>query len=178
MYSAGRQGDPQFLNTPVAADTVPGFLADFGAMAAILLRNQTGRGQHVDIAMYDSMVLFNNFAVGNALLTGERLPTRGKLPTSAPYDAYKAKDGYFVIAAAGEPIWQRFCQAIGREDLMSHPELKDGPSRAKNEEAILRPLIEEWARDKTVEETYRFLMDKGVLQLQCRMKWTFSAVPI
>jgi crotonobetainyl-CoA:carnitine CoA-transferase CaiB-like acyl-CoA transferase len=162
MYRAGREDDPPLLNTAIVADTVPGFLAAFGALAAIVMRNQTGQGQHVDIAMYDSMVLLNNFALCNASLTGERVPKRGKLPVSAPYGAYKAKDDYFVIGVAGEHMWQRFCQAIGREDLISWPELEDGATRSRNDDTVLRPIIEEWAKDRTVQEASHFLMGKGV----------------
>jgi CoA:oxalate CoA-transferase len=162
MYRAGRDEDPPLLNTAVVADTVPGLLAAFGALSAIIMRNHTGQGQHVDISMYDSMAFLNNLAIANAALTGERMPSRGKLPTSAPYGAYKAKDGYFAIGVAGEKIWQRFCQAIGREDLLSRPELKSGATRSRNDDTVLRPIIEAWAQDKTVQEAYRFLMDKGV----------------
>lgn len=162
MYRAGGENDPPLLNTAVVADTVPGFLAAFGALSAIIMRNQTGKGQHVDIAMYDNMVLFNNFALNNASLTGQKVPDRGKLPTSAPYGAYMARDGYFVIAVAGETIWQRFCQAIGREDLISHPLLRDGATRSRNGDIVLRPIIESWAGQLTVQEASRFLMSKGV----------------
>ena len=59
-------------------------------------------------------------------------------------------------------MWQRFCQAIGRQDLLSRPELANGAARSQNDDTMLRPAIEAWAQDKTVEEAYRYLMGQGV----------------
>ena len=161
-YTAGRDEDPPLLSNAVPADTVPSFLAAFGALAALRMRDQTGQGQHVDTAMYDSMVLLNNHTVTYASLFGEKWPKRGKFISSAPGDAYKASDGYFIVGVVGEPMWKRFCQTIGREDLIDLPELKDGNSRSKNEEAILTPIISEWAKNRTVEESCRLFMENDV----------------
>lgn len=160
MYTAGGEADPPIYNVSLLADTVPAMLAAFGILTAIIHRNRTGLGQHVDISMYDCMVFLNNYRVIIASLTGTNVPR--KLLSSSPLGAFKAKDGYFAIAVVGELIWQRFCKAIGREDLVTLPELKDGDRRAQNEEKSLWPVIEEWAASKSVEEVCRILRDSGV----------------
>jgi len=160
MYSMGRETDPPWYNSTIIADTVPSMLAAFGVLLALRQRDRTGEGQHVDISMYDAMVFLNNYRITCASISGARLPR--KPATSAPMGAYRAKDGYFALAVAGEPIWQRFCKAIGRPDLITHPELRDGVARARNEETILRPVVEGWARDKSVAEVCRIFREHDI----------------
>lgn len=160
MYTSGEDETPPIYNVSILADTVPGMLAAYGIMVALFHRNLTGQGQHVDISMYDSMVFLNNYRVICAALTGSRVPRN--LVTSAPLGAYKARDGYFALAVAGEPIWRRLCKVMGREDLLSAPEMRDGQTRARHEKTMLRPLIEEWAQDKSVAEVCSALREQGV----------------
>ena len=161
MYSAGDKGRPPAYSTAVLADTVPSILAAYGALLALQMRERTGLGQHVDMSMYDGMVFLMNYGVAYYAITGSE-PPRGEVPTSAPMGAYRARDGYLVLGVGGEPMWQRFCQVLGREDLLHHPQLSNGFERARNNEEVLRPIIEGWLADKTVSEAYRFLMERGV----------------
>jgi formyl-CoA transferase len=151
MFASGKEGDPPLLSASAVADTVPSITAAFAALVALQMRQRTGVGQHVDVSMYDSMVALNNLAINLYLFAGARMP-RGRLITSAPFGPFKAKDGYVVIAAGGEKIWQRFCQAIGREDLVGRPGLRNGFERAHSLETVLRPIIEGWMADKTRQE--------------------------
>ncbi|MFQ5827406.1 MAG: CaiB/BaiF CoA transferase family protein, partial [Dehalococcoidia bacterium] len=161
MFASGKEGDPPLLSASAVADTVPSITAAFAALVALQMRQRTGLGQHVDVSMYDSMVALNNLAINLYLFADAKMP-RGRLITSAPFGPFKAKDGYVVIAAGGERIWQRFCQAIGREDLVGRPELRNGHERALNLETILRPIIEDWAADKTRQEVCNRLLEHEV----------------
>lgn len=161
MFAAGKEGDPPLLSASAVADTVPSITAAFAALVALQMRQRTGLGQHVDVSMYDSMVALNNLAINLYLFADAKMP-RGRLITSAPFGPFKAKDGYVVIAAGGERIWQRFCQAIGREDLVGRPELRNGHERALNLETILRPIIEDWTADKTRQEVCHRLLEHEV----------------
>jgi len=91
----------------------------FAILAAPRFRNITGEGQHVAVAMYDSMVyMYREIAIYEC--TGEVPGPSGiGVPLIAPY-AFEAKDGLVIITAASQTIWERFCRAIG-EDLVNHP---------------------------------------------------------
>ena len=161
MFATGNEEQPPLYNTSVMADTVPSIMGAYSALVALQMRHRTGLGQHVDVAMYDNMVALNNLAISLYLLAGVKLP-RGRLASSAPFGPFKAQDGYVVLAVAGEKMWLRFCQAIGREDLVSQPELSNGNERARNIETVLRPIVEGWMADKTRQEVCDLLLERGV----------------
>lgn len=162
MYTMGRETDPPLPTLSVAADTVPAILAAYGALVALYTRQVTGQGQHVDIAMYDSMVMLNNFFVNYRSLTGSRLKrqTRGT-PGSAPYGAYRARDGYIGIHVAGDAFWRRFCVAIQRPDLIEDPKFAVLQERVLHQEE-LADIVESWASDKTATQASELLREAGV----------------
>lgn len=106
------------------------FIADYGAggkdavigiMAALLAREKTGRGQHVDISMTDGVIsLLTEVAMSQFLDSGE-VPRRGEhmLGGADPlYDCYETNDGKFISLACLEPnMWRNMCQLMNREDL-------------------------------------------------------------
>jgi len=72
--------------------------------------------------MYDSMVYLMYREIAIYECTGEVPgPSDIGVPLIAPYGAFEAKDGLVIIAVASQTIWERFCRAIGREDLVNHP---------------------------------------------------------
>ena len=93
----------------------------FAILAAPRFRNITGEGQHVAVAMYDSMVYLMYREIAIYECTGEVPGPSGiGVPLIAPY-AFEAKDGLVIIAVASQTIWERFCRARGWEDLVNHP---------------------------------------------------------
>ncbi|MBI3964037.1 MAG: CoA transferase [Chloroflexi bacterium] len=161
MYRPGNAGDPPvYLGFPLG-DQYTSMIGVIGALVALQWRHLTGKGQHVDVAMYDTMASLNEYAV-NYYAMLQQVPTRGAMATSAPYGAFKVKDGYVVIAVVGPPIWDRFCRGIGRTDLLEDPTLQTGADRGKRQDDYLRPLIEEWAADKTRAEVTDILTKAGV----------------
>lgn len=161
MYSVGSEEDPPMASFIAPADTIPGLLAAYGVMLALHMRESTGQGQHVDMSMYDCMVMLTSPMVTFAAHMNQRYP-RGQSPASAPYGAYKAKDGYVALHAAGEPAWQRFCRAIEREDLLQDSRFATLMQRVKHQ-PLLREIIESWAADKTVEEVVSLLQSRGAV---------------
>jgi CoA:oxalate CoA-transferase len=161
MLRVGEEGDPpMYLGSPIA-DQLAGMMAAFGVVLALRGVDENGGGQHVDIAMYDVMVALNEQLIGHVSHFGE-VPRRGLSPTSAPYGAFRTKDGWVAIGIASDEIWAKFCAAIGRLDLATAPDLATGIKRAANQESILRPAIEEWASDRTSLEITMYLSSAGV----------------
>lgn len=161
MLRVGEEGDPpMYLGSPIA-DQLAGMMAAFGVVLALRGVDEVGGGQHVDIAMYDVMVALNEQLIGHVSHFGE-VPRRGMSPTSAPYGAFRSRDGWVAIGIASDEIWAKFCLAIDRPDLAGAPELATGIKRAASQESILRPAIEQWASDRTSLEITVLLSSAGV----------------
>lgn len=161
MTRVGEEGQPPlYLGAPIA-DQLSGIMAAFGVTLALRAAGQSGEGQRVDVAMYDVMVSLNEQSVGHYSHFGT-LPKRGLSPTSAPYGAFRTADGWVAIGIASDWIWARFCHAIDRPDLLMVGDLKTGMQRSLSQETVLRPLIENWAKELTSREVAEMLSAAGV----------------
>jgi len=119
----GQRGGPPVVPTNLIGDNAAGGMqAAIGILAALMARERTGKGQHVDISMVDGVLsLMNNeamlyFSTGKVPRPGDVLFVGG-----APwYGVYEAKDGKYVSIAALEPwFWENLCRALGQEDLIA-----------------------------------------------------------
>jgi crotonobetainyl-CoA:carnitine CoA-transferase CaiB-like acyl-CoA transferase len=129
-----------------------------GILAALLQRRRDGRGRHLDLAMYDSMVALADM-IPNLWSMG--VPTGGKIG-GAVADSFQASDGYFVILVIREEEFARLAHAIGHPEWLHDEQLASRSSWGANVEAIFRPAIEAWAQDLTKLEAARRLCEAGV----------------
>ncbi len=135
-------GPPYRLGIPII-DITAGMFAATAILAALRARDLTGEGQLVDVSLLDTAVaLLTN--VGSNYLVGGAQPRRlgNAHPSIAPYEAFRARDRWFALAAANERQWSLLCDAIGR------PELKQDPRFAANRDRVthrpeLRALLKE-----------------------------------
>ena len=128
-------------------DTLSALYGVIGALVALESRRATGRGQIVDVALYEAV-----FSVMESMLPEfdrfgvVRERTGSILPGIAPTSAYRCADDSFVlIAANGDSIFQRLCRAMGRADLAADPSLAHNDSRAARQQ-WLDGEIERWTR--------------------------------
>lgn len=142
-------------------DIYSGLVAAYAITLALIQRGITGRGQLLDISMYDSMISLNERSVTIHSFTGQ-VPTRGRERMSGPRGAFKARDGYVALSCPTDEIWGRLARLMGREELAADPSTATGPARAEQQEDTLRPLIEEWLADRTREEATELLLAGGV----------------
>jgi len=143
-------------------DLCAGLFASWGILAALQGRAESGRGQHLDIAMTDS--LFSMMVTALSLqLYGDEPPRRigNRHPMSAPYDAYPAQDGHVIVASANDAIFARLSEAIGRPELPSDQRFDSETRRAANEPA-LRAVIAGWTGARSVAEAVATLDAAGV----------------
>lgn len=154
------EGPPVMVGT-IVGDLVPSIFAAYGVMVALYDQKQTGQGRRVDVSMYDSIAALCERQLIAYSLTGEVI-TRGKEIHAAPYSAFKVKDGYIVITAATQAIWARLCQAMGREDLISHPLLATALDRSRNFASFLKSIMDAWLADKTKREAMEILVAHDV----------------
>jgi crotonobetainyl-CoA:carnitine CoA-transferase CaiB-like acyl-CoA transferase len=161
MHNVGeKDGPPLFLGV-VLADLYTPTVTAYAILLALRMREKTGLGQYVDIAMYDCMAALNEGSVAIYSYTGE-VPGRDRPRFQAPLCAFKTKDSYVALMVPTENMWVRFCRAIEREDLIKHPLLSSGILRGKNFEDFLKPILDEWMSQRTNEEVVQTMLKQGV----------------
>lgn len=161
MDRIGEQDGPPMLAIAGTGDRMAAITTGYGVMVALFMRERTGIGQYVDVAMYDSILALNERAISVYSLTG-RVLTRGKEELYAPVGGFKVKDGWVGIIIPGEDMWARFCRAIDRADLIEHPLCKGTVVRVRNYKSFLKPIVEGWFAARTRDEVVETLLAHGV----------------
>jgi CoA:oxalate CoA-transferase len=154
-------GEPTRSGTAIA-DVLAGISMAVGVLAAYTSKQKSGVGQKVDVALVDSVVSALEIINQIYLVTG-RNPQRigNRYEASYPYDSFKAKDGSLVIGAGNDKLYGQLCEVMGRPDLETDERFYTNAVRVTNH-AALKPIIEEWLKDYTVQEVIDMLLKKGV----------------
>ncbi|MCE1237328.1 MAG: CoA transferase [Hyphomicrobiales bacterium] len=162
MHVTGEpDGEPTLVGESIA-DVVSGLFAALGIAAALAERATTGRGRRIDVSMFDALMALQPLVVARCLTTGEA-PMRvgNRHPLSAPFGAFAAGRGAFVVAVLNEKLFSALCETIGRPELAGDPRFSSDPDRLANE-ADLRAAIEAWAADLSAAEAVARLDVAGV----------------
>ncbi len=154
-------GEPQKIGVAFA-DIFTGLYSVIAIQAALQQRAATGKGQHIDMALFDSMlgVLANQGM--NYLCSGET-PTRlgNRHPNIAPYEACPASDGWFILAVGNDTQFRRFCERVGLDTLPDDPRFARNADRVTNRELLSDTICTE-TRKRTREEMLEMLEAAGV----------------
>ena len=127
-------------------------LAAFGTLAALMARQQTGRGQKVEGALLRTAVAFNNpTLVEQQVVKVDRIATVNRGQTSAPNDIFRAKDGWIVTMAIGEPMFRRWAKLMGEDHWLTDSRFKDDLARGDHGETISKRMSE-WTAERTTAE--------------------------
>ncbi len=152
---------PVRVGIPVA-DLTAGLFAALGILVALLEREKSGKGQHITTSLLQAQIFMLDFQAARYLVQGEVARQAGNNhPTSIPTGVFKTKDGYINIAATGQRIWQRFCEAAGAVALLKNPDYQTGESRSKHRDA-LNAEIETYIAGRTSAEWVERLNEAGV----------------
>jgi len=144
------------------ADLTAGLFAALGILVALLEREKSKKGQHIETSLLQAQIFMLDFQGARYLVKGEVAKQAGNNhPTSIPTGVFKTKDGYLNIATAGQKTWQRFCEAAGATALMERPEYKTAEARSKNRDA-LSPEINKYLAAATSAEWVERLNKAGV----------------
>ncbi len=112
-----------------------------GINAALYQRTFTGAGQKIDISMLDCQLSILENALARFQVEGKSPePIGNRHPTITPFQAFKASDGYFVIAVGNDNLWKSFCNAIDRPELTYDAKFKTNGLRTENIEALISIL--------------------------------------
>jgi len=127
---------PVRVGIPVA-DLCAGLFASIGIMVALLEREKSGEGQWVSSSLLQAQIFMLDFQAARWLQHQEVAKQAGNNhPTSIPTGVFKTKDGYINIAAAGQVMWERVCNAVGAPELINREDFKSGALRSKNRDAV------------------------------------------
>lgn len=145
MSVTGEEGGaPVKCGVPVG-DYCAGLYSAYTIMAALMRRQETGKGGYIDCSLMASLIGVATLQTSEYFGTGKAPRRLGSAhPRNAPYQAYKASDDYFVIAAGNDKLWRSVCDAVARPDLAEDPRFQTQEFRARNQTAlldILQPLF-------------------------------------
>ncbi|MDN0083757.1 CoA transferase [Crenobacter sp. SG2305] len=152
MDATGFADGPPTMVGEAVSDVVSGLFGSWGILVALLARAKSGRGTHVDIAMFDATLSLAATLVSRYALTGiapQRVGNRH--PISAPFGAYRARDGFYVVAVLNDKLFAGFAAAIGRPDLAADPRFATDELRSLHE-TLLREAIEAWSQALSIEQ--------------------------
>jgi crotonobetainyl-CoA:carnitine CoA-transferase CaiB-like acyl-CoA transferase len=152
---------PVRVGIPIA-DLCSGIFLAQGILVALLEREWTGQGKWVSTSLLEAMLSMLDFQASRWLMSGEVPPQAGNNhPTGIPTGVFETKDGHINIAASGDDLYKRFCQAIGREDLLTDPRFATSKARSTNRDELMDVLMPV-TRQKTSQEWIDILNAAGV----------------
>jgi len=152
MAITGEPGRPPARVGIPLADMSGGIYSCKGILAALYARERSGRGQRVEISMFDAMLNLLSY-IATLWLTGGVLP---RPPGSAheysvPWQAFEAKDGNIVVATRQEGFWRKLCDALGEPGLAADPRFATNADRIANRDTLV-PRLEAMFRTRTVTD--------------------------
>ncbi|WP_068076767.1 CaiB/BaiF CoA transferase family protein [Novosphingobium lentum] len=150
-HISGEPGKPMKQNS-AWVDMSTGFLAAFGALAALRHRDLTGEGQQVETNLLQTaMTVGNYFLLDQHFNDTCRAGTGNRAQSGGPADLIQTKDGWVYMVALGDAMFRRFMRMIGREELLADPRFANDELRAENGEALSEAATA-WARQYTTAE--------------------------
>ena len=155
MSITGEPGrGPMRVGIPVA-DLTAGLFCAMGILTALLEREVSGEGQWVSTSLLQAQIFMLDFQAARWLQMHEVAKQAGNdHPTSIPTGVFKTKDGHINIAAAGQIMWERTCQALEAPELLQREDFKNGALRSKN-----RAAVNEEINKRTVNKTSQEWID-------------------
>jgi CoA:oxalate CoA-transferase len=142
MAITGERGRPPVRVGIPLADLSGGIFSCKAILAALFDRARTGKGQRIELSMFDAMLNLLSY-MGTMWLTKGDLP---QPPGSAhdytvPWQAFATKDGYIVVATRQEGFWRNLCRVLGRPDLVQDPRFATNTSRVENRDHLVPELL-------------------------------------
>lgn len=148
MEITGQADGPPTRVGIAITDYLAGLYACQGILLAILDRQRTNLGQHVDIALFDSLMSAMTLPVGILLATGESPRRMGnEHPSIAPYETLQGRDAHLVVAVGNPRLWEQLCAALDVPALAGDPRFATNADRLTNRAALrseLETVLRQW----------------------------------
>jgi CoA:oxalate CoA-transferase len=172
MVAQGMGGTVSITGEPGRSPVRVGYsIGDMGAalfavnatLAALYEREQSGEGQHIDLAMLDSQVALCENACARYFATGEvPKPIGSRHPIMTPFQVFPTQTEEMVVIAFREEEWQKLCEVIGRKDLIDDDLFKTAADRTENH-AVLEPILREVFKTKPRAEWLSIFETAGLI---------------
>lgn len=162
MSVTGRPDAPPVRLGVAISDIAAGMFAMQGVLLAVIARHTTGRGQHIDLSMFDSTIALLTYQAQRTLVTGVA-PTRSgnRHASIAPYDTFATSDGTLVLAIGNDDQWQRFSKAARMNPAARDKRFDTNEGRVRHY-AELQPLVAEALARETLDTWLERLRKAGV----------------
>ncbi len=134
-------GGPQKVGVALA-DILTGLYASNACMAALAYREQTGKGQHIDLALLDVQVASLANQASNYLISGDTPQRLGNAhPNIVPYQSFASADGHFILAVGNDAQFSRLCDCLNQPQLKRDERFTTNSARVKNRETLIPLLV-------------------------------------
>jgi crotonobetainyl-CoA:carnitine CoA-transferase CaiB-like acyl-CoA transferase len=154
-------GEPVKVGVPIC-DLTCALYATIAALAALQSRNATGRGQFIDVSLFESAVSLSIWEAGLFFATGQIPRALGSAhQNAAPYQAVRSADGSFTVGAVTRRNWIALCEALGLTALLDDSRFQDETTRLRNRTALIA-IIEAVTRTRPTREWLAVLEGAGV----------------
>ena len=162
MSITGDADGPGYRLGVAIADITAGMFAAYGTSVALFARRESGQGQHIDVALLDSVAALLTYQAGIHFATGEAPKRMGnRHPTIAPYETFTAADGEFVLAVGNDALWKKFGAVAGLESIVADPRFATNRARVTAYDE-LRPLLDDVFRTRPRQAWIDDLVAAGV----------------
>jgi formyl-CoA transferase len=151
---------PPVVVAGALGDNASALFAVIGVLSALRHREATGLGQHVDVSMYDAMIAMCDMVP--QLWSMGAPASWAAAGSTAIVAAFAARDGHFVVAVFREHHFRRLAEMVGHPEWCEDGRFATREGWARHIEDVIRPAVEDWARDKTKLEASRALCEQGV----------------
>jgi formyl-CoA transferase len=161
-YITGEPDRPPARAGISIGDSLAGLHGALGVMMALHARQKTGRGQVIDVSIYESVLTVMENAITEYDLTGYVRERSGSiLPGIAPSNAYPTSDGMVVIGANQDTLFSRLCEVMKRPDLAADPRYKSHLGRGENQKE-LDETIAAWTAGQTTDAVLKLMDEYGI----------------
>ncbi len=162
MALTGHPDRPPARAPTALVDLTTGLWATIAILAALSRRALSGAGEHVEAALVDSGFQLLSHQILGLLATGEAPTRTGSAgPSAAPYEAFRAADGWLMIAVANDALFTKLCGALGRRELSDDARFATVVARVANRDE-LHDIIEDQVQDAPVATWLNLFADAGV----------------
>lgn len=156
------EGTPIKVGASIA-DNVTGTFLCLGVILALYSREKTGKGQHVDVAMVDTIFSLLENAIVKYTVGGYIPERQGNIdPSIAPFDIFQAKDGYVAIGVGNDGLFETFCKTIEHEELLKNPRFKTNDLRCQNYIGDLQDTIQDWVGQRNKQDIEDLFGEVGI----------------
>jgi crotonobetainyl-CoA:carnitine CoA-transferase CaiB-like acyl-CoA transferase len=143
-------------------DLSTGIMAAFGIMNALYQRKETGKGQLVEVSLFETALSLLSYHAIGYLIAGVVPQRHGSAhPSVVPYQVFQTQDGEIFIVGANQRLWTRLCQCLQREDLLQDPRFATQTDRVKHR-TILVPLLQEEVKRYPTAQLAKILDEAGI----------------